>query len=148
MQAEGDGSTFAATRGFDFDLASYARRPALKGLSEAELRLAAIDQLIRHPAVEEIVDGDEAPRRESVETLLQRLTAHGADSARQVDRFRHRLPRAAESVPRAAAGDALTFTAPDQIAAFGQDEPLTALDGCSLGAAVLSLTGWSAIRTL
>jgi hypothetical protein len=45
-------------------------------------------------------------------------------------------------------GDELTFSAPDEIAAFGQDEPLQALDGQGLGLAVLTLTGWSGIKTL
>ncbi len=44
MEAEGDGSAFAAVRGFDFDVTSYARRPGFKGLSERELRFAATDR--------------------------------------------------------------------------------------------------------
>lgn len=48
MEAEGDGSAFAAIRGFDFDVRSYASRPRFKGLPERELRFAAIDRLIRH----------------------------------------------------------------------------------------------------
>ena len=75
MEAEGDGSAFAATRGFDFDLTSYANRPGFMDLPERELRFAAIDRLIRHRAIQDTVDGGQAPHRESVEALLERLTA-------------------------------------------------------------------------
>ena len=146
MQAEGDGSAFAAVRGFDFDVTSYARRPGFKDLPERELRFAAIDQLIRHPAIQEVADGEQAPCRESVVAFLERLTASGAESAQQVRRFRQRLPRSVEH--GTVTGDELTFTAPDQIAAFGEDEPLQVLDGQSLGLAVLTLTGWSGITAL
>jgi GNAT superfamily N-acetyltransferase len=145
MEAEGDGSAFAAVRGFDFDVTSYARRPGFKGLPEREIRFAATDRLIRHPAVQ---DGEQTPRRESVVACLQRLEADGAESARQVHRFQQRLPRSVEQGQGTVTGDELTFTAPDQIAAFGQDEPLQALDGQGLGLAVLTLTGWSGIKTL
>ena len=148
MEAEGDGSAFAAVRGFDFDVASYARRPGLKGLSERELRFAATDRLIRHAAVQDVQDGEQAPRRVSVVAFLERLEAVGAESAREVHRFRQRVPQSVQQGQGTVTGDELTFTAPDQIAAFGQDEPLQALDGQGLGLAVLTLTGWSGIRVL
>jgi GNAT superfamily N-acetyltransferase len=148
MEAEGDGSAFAAVRGFDFDVTSYASRPRFKGLPERELRFAAIDRLIRHPAVQDVADGEQAPRRESVVAFLERLKADGAESARQVHRFQQRLPQSVDHGQAAVTGDELTFTAPDEIAAFGQDEPLQMLDGRSLGLAVLALTGWSAIKAL
>jgi GNAT superfamily N-acetyltransferase len=148
MEAEGDGSAFAAVRGFDFDVMSYASRPRFKGLPERELRLAALDRLIRHPAVQDVADGEQAPLRESVVAFLERLKASGAESARQVHRFQQRLPRSVEQGQGSMTGDELTFTAPDEIAAFGQDEPLQVLDGRSLGLAVLALTGWSGIKTL
>jgi GNAT superfamily N-acetyltransferase len=133
MEAEGDGSAFAAVRGFDFDVTSYAHRPAFKGLTEQELRFAAVDRLIHHPAIQDTVDGADAPLRESAAAFLERIKASGAESARQVERFQQHLPN---------------FTAPEQIAAFGQHEPLEALNGRSLGAAVLALTGWSGIDAL
>jgi len=148
MEAEGDGSAFAAVRGFDFDVMSYARRPGFKGLPERELRFAAIDRLIRHPAVQDVVDGEQPSRRESVVAFLERLKTNGVESARQVDRFQQRLPQSVEQGQGTVTGDERTFTAPDQIAAFGQDEPLQVLDGRSLGLTVLALTGWSGINTL
>jgi GNAT superfamily N-acetyltransferase len=147
MEAEGDGSAFAAVRGFDFDVTSYARRPGFKGLPERELRFAATDRLIRHPAVHDVQEGEQAPRRESVMAFLKRLEA-GAESARQVHRFQQRLPQSVEQGQGTVTGDELTFTAPDQIAAFGQDAPLQVLDGQGLGLAVLTLTGWSGIKAL
>jgi GNAT superfamily N-acetyltransferase len=147
MEAEGDGSAFAAIRGFDFDLTSYASRPRFKGLPERELRFAAIDRLIRHPAIQDSVDGGQAPRRESVVAFLERLKVRGAESERQVHRFQQRLPQLVELGQGTVTGDELTFTAPNEIAAFGQDEPLEVLDGRSLGLAVLALTGWSGIKT-
>jgi GNAT superfamily N-acetyltransferase len=148
MEAEGDGSAFAAVRGFDFDVTSYARRPGFQGLPERELRFAATDRLIQHPAVQDVVDGEQAPRREPVVAFLERLKANGAESARQVHRFQQRLPQSVEQGQGTVTGDELTFTAPDQIAVFGQDEPLQALDGQGLGLAVLTLTGWSGIKPL
>jgi hypothetical protein len=148
MEAEGDGSAFAAMRGFDFDLTSYASHPRFKGLPERELRFAAIDRLIRHPAIQDTVDGGQAPARESVVAFLERLTVGGGDSERQVHRFQRRLPQSVEPGQGTVTGDALTFTAPDEIAAFGKDEPLEVLDGRSLGLAVLALTGWSGITML
>ncbi|MGH2883432.1 MAG: GNAT family N-acetyltransferase [Solirubrobacteraceae bacterium] len=148
MEAEGDGSAFAAVRGFDFDLASYASRPGFTGLAERELRLAAVDRLIRHPAIQDTVDGGQAQLRESVVAFLERVKASGTESARQVDRFQQRLPQAAAQEQGTVTGDELTFTAPDEIAGFSRDEPLEVLDGQGLGAAVLTLTGWSGIKTL
>jgi GNAT superfamily N-acetyltransferase len=148
MEAEGDGSAFAALRGFDFDLRSYASRPRFQGLPERELRFAAIDRLIRHPAIQDTVDSGQAPRRESVIAFLERLKVRGAESERQVHRFQQRLPQLVERGQGTVTGDELTFTAPDEIAAFGQDEPLEVLDGRGLGLAVLALTGWSGITTL
>ncbi len=148
MEAEGDGSAFAAVRGFDFDVTSYARRPGFKGLRERELRFAAIDRLIRHPAIQDTVDGGQARLRESVVAFLKRVKASGAESARQVNRFQQRLPPSVAQERVTVTGDGLTFTAPDEIAAFGQDEPLEVLDGQGLGTAVLTLTGWSGITTL
>ena len=148
MEAEGDGSAFAAIRGFDFDVTSYASRPRFEGLPERELRFAAIDRLIHHPAIQDTVDGGQAPRRESVVAFLERLKASGAESERQVDHFQQQLPQSVKKGHDTLTGDELTFTAPDEIAAFGQDEPLEALDGRSLGLAVLALTSWSGIKTL
>jgi GNAT superfamily N-acetyltransferase len=148
MEAEGDGSAFAAVRGFDFDVMSYASRPGLRGLSERELRFAAIDRLIRHQAIQDTVDGGQAQPRESVVAFLERLKVLGSESARQVHRFEQRLPQSVEQRQGTLTGDELTFTAPHEIAAFGQDEPLEALCGSSLGPAVLALTGWSGITTL
>ncbi len=147
-EAEGDGSAFAAIRGFDFDVTSYARRPRFEGLAERELRFAAIDRLIHHPAIQDTVDGGQAPLRESVVAFLERVKASGAEPARQVERFQQRLPQSPEQGRGSVTGDELTFTAPDQIAAFGQNEPLEVLDGRSFGPAVLALTGWSGITTL
>ena len=148
MEAEGDGSAFAAVRGFDLDVTSYARRPRFKGLPERELRFAAIDRLIHHPAIQDTVDREQAPRRESVVGFLKRLEANGGESARQVHRFQQRLPRSVEQGQGAVTGDELTFAAPQEIAAFGRNEPLQVLDGRSLGLGVLALTGWSGIRAL
>jgi GNAT superfamily N-acetyltransferase len=148
MEAEGDGSAFAAVRGFDFDVASYASRPKFKGLSEREVRFAAVEQLMNRPAVQETVDDGQGPHRESVVAFLERLKSARAQSERQVRRFEQRLPRSIEGGEGAMSGDELTFTAPHAIGAFGQDEPLQALDGRSLGLAVLALTSWSGIRTL
>jgi GNAT superfamily N-acetyltransferase len=148
MEAEGDGSAFAAIRGFDFDVTSYGNRPRLNGLPERELRLAAVDRLIRHPAIQDTANGEKAPLRESVIAFLERLKASGAESARQVHCFQKRLPQSLKQGQGTVTGDEHTFTAPDQIAAFGQDEPLQVLDGQSLGLAVLALTGWSGIKTL
>jgi GNAT superfamily N-acetyltransferase len=148
MEAEGDGSAFAARRGFDFDVTSYGSRPRFTGLPERELRFAAVDRLIHHPSINETVDGEPGPRRESVLAFLQRLERRGAQSAGQVDRFRRRLPASCgDGREETLTGDELTFTAPDEIAAFGQDEPLAGLDGRSLGLAVLALTSWSGIKT-
>jgi GNAT superfamily N-acetyltransferase len=182
MEAEGDGSAFAAVRGFDFDLMSYAKRPGFEGLTERELRFAAVDRLIRHPVIQDTVDGGQAQPREALLAFRERLRALGAEPARQVDRFEARLPQpvAPASQPVAPAlqpvapalqpvapalqpvapalqpvahgqgaftGDARTFTAPHEIAAFGQDEPLEVLGGASLGPALLALTGWSGITT-
>ncbi|MGI8712439.1 MAG: hypothetical protein ACR2NR_04505 [Solirubrobacteraceae bacterium] len=148
VEAEGDGSAFAAVRGFDFDVTSYASRPGFKGLSERELRFAAVDRLIGHPAIQDTVDGGQAQLRESVVAFLERVKASGAESARQVNRFQQRLPQSVEHEQVALRGDELTFTAPDEIAAFGQDEPLEVLHGQGLGTAVLAHTGWSGIKTL
>jgi GNAT superfamily N-acetyltransferase len=148
MEAEGDGSAFAATRGFDFDLVAYARRPWFKGLAERELRLAAIDQLIRHPPIQDTADGDQAQPRESAVAFLERLKLLGAESARQVHHFERRLPQSVQAGQDTLTAHELTFTAPHEIAAFGQDEPLEVLHGSPLGPAVLGLTGWSGITTL
>jgi len=148
MEAEGDGSAFAAIRGFDFDLTSYASHPRFKGLPERELRFAAIDRLIRHPAIQDTMDGGQAPHRESVVAFLEGLKARGAEPERQAHRFQQRLPQLVEPGQDTMTGDQLTFTAPNEIAAFGKDEPLEVLDGRSLGLAVLALTGWSGITTL
>ncbi len=148
MEAEGEGSAFAAVRGFDFDVMSYAGRPGFQGLAERELRLNAIDRLIHHPVIQDSGDGDRAQPRESVVAFLERLTARGAEAAREVIRFRQRLPPPLAPGHRALRGDELTFTTPHQIAAFGQDRPLEALGGSSLGPAVLALTGWSGITAL
>jgi GNAT superfamily N-acetyltransferase len=149
MEAEGDGSAFAAHRGFDFDVTSYAGRPGFAGLPERELRFAAIDRLIRQPAIHEAAESEPAPRRESALAFLERLERSGAEAARQVHHFQRRLPNPSrEGRAEAVTGDELGFTAPDQIAAFGQDEPLEALHGRSLGLAVLALTSWSGIKTV
>ena len=147
-EAEGDGSVFAAVRGFDFDVTSYADRPGFRDLPENELRFAAINRLIRHPAVRENADVEPAELRESVMALLERVRASGTEAALQVDRFQRRLPQTAGRAPGTLTGDELTFTAPGEIAAFGRDTPLRVLDGRGLGAAVLALTGWSGITTL
>ena len=94
------------------------------------------------------MDGGQATRRESVEAFLERLKVRGAESEQQDHRFQQRLPQLVELGQGTVPGDELTFTAPDEIAAFGQDEPLAVLDGRSLGLAVLALTGWSGIKTL
>jgi len=78
------------------------------------------------------VDGGQAQLRESVVAFLERVKASGAESARQVERFQQRLPGSAEQGQGIVSGDELTFTAPDEIAAFGQNEPLEVLDGRSL----------------
>jgi hypothetical protein len=152
MEAEGDGSAFAAVRGFDFDVDAYADRPGLRGLSERDIRLTAVDRLIRHPAIGETVDGRPAGQRESVAALLQRLEADGDPAAGQVRRLQRRLPRQAAggagAVTGAVTGDRTTFTAPHEIAAFGADEPLQALGDRSLGQAVLARSGWSGITAL
>ncbi len=148
MEAEGDGSAFAAIRGFDFDVVSYAGRPGLKGLAERELRFVAVDRLIRHPAIPDDRDGGQAQLRESVVAFLERLKLLGAQSARQVHHFERRLPQSVKHRQATLTGDELTFTAPHEIAAFGQEEPLEVLHGSSLGPAVLALTGWSGITTL
>ena len=145
MEAEGDGSAFAALRGFDFDLSAYARRPGFAGLTERELRLAAVDRLIHHPAIQESVDAAQPPHRESAADFLDRVEAGSADAAEQVRRFRRRLPRPLSGEPGRLAGDPLTFTAPDEIAAFGRDEPRDGPGGRRLGLEVLALTGWSGI---
>ena len=148
MEAEGDGSAFAAVRGFDFDVTSYADRPGFKDLPENELRFAAIDCLIRHPAVRDTAEVGQAELRESVMSFLERLKDSGAEAARQVDHFQRRLPQMAGQEPGTLTGDQFTFTAPGEIAAFGQDTPLRVLDGQGLGTAVLALTGWSGITRL
>ena len=149
MEAEGDGSAFAAIRGFDFDLTSYASHPRFTGLPERELRFAAVDRLIRHPAIQDTVDDGQGPHRESVVAFLDRLKARGAEPERQVHRFQQRLPQLVQRRgQRSVTADELTFTAPDEIAAFGEDEPLEVLDGRGLGRAVLALTGWSGIKPL
>ena len=148
MEAEGDGSVFAAVRGFDFDVTSYADRPGFKDLPGNELRFAAIDRLIHHPAVQESADVGQAELRESVMVFLERVKASGTEAAWQVDRFQRRLPQTARHEPGTFTGDELTFTAPGEIAAFGQDTPLRVLDGQGLGTAVLALTGWSGIAAL
>ena len=147
-EAEGDGSAFAAIRGFDFDVTSYASRPRFKGLPERELRFAAVDRLIRHRAIQDTVDGGQPQLRESVTAFIDRVKASGAEAGRQVERFQQRLPKSADQGQGTVTGDELTFTAPDEIAGFGQGEPLEVLDGRSLGPAVLALTGWSGIKTL
>src|ERR1700679_3024580 len=119
MEAEGDGSAFAAVRGFDFDVTSYARRPGFQGLPERELRFAATDRLIQHPAVQDVVGGRQAPRREPVVAFLERLKANGAESARQVHRFQQRLPQPVEQGQGTVTGDEPTFTAPERLRAFG-----------------------------
>ena len=148
MEAEGDGSAFAAARGFDFDVMSYAGRPGFAGLDEREVRLAAVDRLMRHPTVQDTADRGQPRSRESVRAFLERLRGLGAQSARQVDRFEQRLPRPVSPGQGTVGGSQLTFAAPTEIAAFGQDEPLEVLDGAGLGPALLALTGWSGIMAL
>ena len=145
MEAEGDGSAFAALRGFDFDLTAYARRPGFAGLTERELRLAAVDRLIHHPAIQESVDAAQPLHRESAADFLDRLAVSSADAADQVRRLRRRLPRSRSGEPGCLTGDPLTFTAPEEIAAFGRDEPRCGPGGRRLGLEVLALTGWSGI---
>jgi GNAT superfamily N-acetyltransferase len=145
MEAEGDGSAFAARRGFDFDLTAYANRPGCRGLSERELRLTAIDRIVSHAAIQDPGDG---PGRESVADFLERLRDLGPEPARQVEGFARRLPRRTASGPSALTGDELTFLAPCEIAAVGRDEPLAALAGSSLGPAVLARTGWSGVTAV
>lgn len=148
MEAEGDGSAFAAARGFDFDLVSYTGRPGYEGLSERQLRSAAVDRLIRHLPVSEIVDGAPDRFRESAVACLERLRGSGAGSARQVERFEQRLPRSVGPGRGDLSADQFTFGTPQEIAAFDRDEPLEVLGGSSLGAAVLARTGWSGISTV
>ncbi len=148
LEAEGDGSAFAATRGFDFDVMAYANRPGFAGLDERELRFAAVERLIRHPVISDTADGGEPQTRESVVAFLARLAALGGEPARQVHRFRRRLPQSLDPGQDTLTGDAHTFTAPQEIAAFGEEAPLEVLDGESLGPAVLARTGWSGISAL
>lgn len=148
MEAEGDGSVFAAVRGFDLDVASYAHRPTFQGLPERDLRRAAIDRLIHHPAIRDKGDGGASMPRETVVAVLERLAGRDAECARQVEGFRQRFAGASGHEGGSVAGDDRMFTAPDQIAGFGREDPLDALHGESLGAAVLARTGWSAIHTL
>jgi GNAT superfamily N-acetyltransferase len=145
MEAEGDGSAFAATRGFDFDLDAYAGRPGLAGLTERQLRFAAVDRLIRHPSISDSIDRGPADVRESVIACLARLQALGHEPAQQVQRFQQRLPQSGGPGQPALSGNDRTFDAPVEIAAFGQAEPLDVLDGVGLGSAILTLTGWSGL---
>jgi GNAT superfamily N-acetyltransferase len=145
MEAEGDGSAFAATRGFDFDLAAYAGRPGLDGLDEQGLRFAAVDRLIRHGPVQDIMDDGSLQPRATVLSLLERLRGLGPEPSRQALAFERRLPQPEGRGAGGLVGDQRTFTAPHEIAAFGRDEPLDALDGSPLGRAVLAVTGWSGV---
>ena len=148
MEAEGDGSAFAARHGFDFDLTAYARRPGLTGLAERELRLAAVDRLIHHPAIQEKTNGGQPVHRESLTDFLGRIARDPAPAPTTVHRFRRRLPRSADPSGGVLVGDSLTFTAPHEIAAFGRDQSLDALSGRPFGQEVLTLTGWSGISVI
>lgn len=149
IQAEGDGSVFAARRGFDFDLEAYRDRPGFSDLAGRERRFAAVDALIRHPGVRETVEVGEPPARESVLAFLMRLERLDDESARQVHEFRGCLPRlTGQGRERIATGGDRTFTSPGEIVAFGERAPLCALSGRGLGSAVMALTTWSGIKWL
>jgi hypothetical protein len=79
IPAEGDGSLFAARRGFDFDIEGYSTKEKYRGLEERALRSAMVQRMMRHPGVYESIEGDNAPRRPSVRALLDRVAAAGAD---------------------------------------------------------------------
>jgi GNAT superfamily N-acetyltransferase len=93
VRAEGDGSRFAALRGFDFDLASYSSYLNMTELSPEQLRLAAVDQLVRHPGIHETVpDNMPVPSRESIQDLVHRVRQLGGTWVALVEQFESRLP--------------------------------------------------------
>lgn len=140
MQATGDGSLFAARRGFDFDLAAYRTQPTNATADERELRAAAVEQMMSRDGVHETQDGGNAPRRPSVGELLDRVTGSGTTGRALVQDFKRRL------VDTARAAEPYTLSSPLQIAEYARDQPTDALHGEPLGRAVLRHTAWQAIK--
>jgi GNAT superfamily N-acetyltransferase len=140
QSAEGDGSLFAARRGYDFDVDSYRNRGGLEEASAERVRAAAVAIMMGRPGIYETVPGDQAPRRESVQQLLNRLSAAGGLASTAVTVFQARLPQPDAMIP----ADALL--SPSAIATFG--EPLEELDGATLGREVLRRTAWRGIKWL
>lgn len=142
IPAEGDGSLFAARRGFDFDTAHYAGRTRYQGLVEDQLRAAIVTRMMRHPGVFESVEGDNAPRRPSARALLDHVAASSDGGRALVERFEARISDSAEVSPSDA------FTSPAQIEEFERGTPVDALDGEPLGRAVLRHTAWQGIKPI
>jgi hypothetical protein len=93
IAAEGDGSLFAARRGFDFDLKGYGSRQRLRHLDDEQLRAAALLELSRRPGIFETVPEDtESTRRPKADTVLASVADYDSEGAEQVRQFRHRMP--------------------------------------------------------
>ena len=152
VRTMGDGSRFAAVRDFDFDLDSYvARSTGLRGLEATEIRLAAVYELVNHPAICEPMPPDTGGYvwRESVREVLERVADLGVAEAEIVREFRSRLPLRVghEDQPRFTAGED-AFSTPSEVAAFGGTPAIEACVGESLGRAVLARTCWDGIKFL
>lgn len=139
QSAEGDGSLWAARHGYDFDIEAYRDRRACSGLDEVAVRGYAVADMLRRPGVLETVPGDQAPRRESVRELLDRVS-QTKDGRAAVEDFMSRVPVAGQPSPE----DALL--SPSAIAEFGRS--LEELGGSSLGRELLRRTSWSGIKLL
>ena len=142
MEATGDGSLFAARRGFDFDLAAYQRQPTNANSDEHRLRAAAVRQMMSRDGVYETQEGENRPRRPSVEELLDRVVDFGGTGRMLAEDFKRRL------VDAALAPTSETLSSPRQMAEHARDQPLDALNGEPLGRAVLRHTAWHAIKPI
>jgi hypothetical protein len=88
---EGDGSLFAARKGFDFDLNRPGRKDQLEGLDDCQLRLGAVSSLISPRQVVDRLLAGNVSRRESTRTFLARLDAAGGEARAATRAFLSRL---------------------------------------------------------
>jgi len=142
VHAEGDGSLFAARRGFDFDTTAYGSRPKLAGMDERQLRASAVCELVRRPGVLEADEGCNATRGPSVLELLDLVAEIDDDRRALVEEFRRRIPTDPENP------DHGSFRTPQEIAGFAAERRVALLGGDSLGRAVLRHSSWRGVKTL
>ncbi len=145
IEATGDGSLFAASRGFELDLHRYRTRNTkyFNAIPSSQLHYAAIDELLtRGKRIFETVEGDQAAHRPNVREFLEEVVRRDESLATLVEAFHARFPAKPYPGPEGA------FRSPAEIEAFERDAPIPALESMSLGRAVLRHTSWTGIKEL